>query len=135
MQATVRKLGQRRWHQACTWYSSAHDLSYHILLSGNAVFSLNDDLLLVDNLVDGFDLYQYPRTSPSESFHIPREKAYVHGCAFVGGELVACGSDHGLVYLYSVDTGQSVGKLWHGSRNAMIQVIEVYFNPPTLLNY
>ena len=127
MQATVRKLGQGRWHQACTWYFSVQYLSYYVLLlSGNAVFSLNDDLLLVDNLVDGFDLYQYPRTSPSESFHIPREKAYVHGCAFVGGELVACGSDHGLVYLYSLETGLSAGKLMHGSRNAMVQVIEVF---------
>jgi len=104
-------------------------------LSGNATFSLNDDWLLVDNLVDGFDLYQYPRTSPSQSFHITREKAYVHGCAFVGGKLVACGSDHGVVYLYSLDTWRSAGKLRHGSRNTMIQVVEVFILSPTLLNY
>ncbi len=106
-------------------YQSVHDSSYHIFLSGNATFNSNDNFLLVDNLVDGFDLYRYPCTSPSNSFHIPREKAYIHGCAFSGGSLVACGSDHGLVYLYSLDTGQSAGKLRHGSRNTMIQVIEV----------
>jgi WD40 repeat protein len=98
---------------------------YHAFLSGNAAFSLNEDLLLVDNLSDAFDLYHYPHTSPSESFHVPREKAYVHGCTFVG-TLIACGSDHGLVYLYSLDTGNSAGKLWHGSQNSMIQVIEVF---------
>ena len=94
--------------------------------SGNATLSSNEDWLLVDNLANGFDLYQFPRTSPSESFHIPRERAYIHGCAFVGGGLVACGSDHGIVYLYSLDTGRFVGNLRHGSRNVVIQVVEVF---------
>ena len=44
-----------------------------------AAFSLNDNFFLVDNLVDGFDLYQYLRTSLSDSFHIRREKDYIHG--------------------------------------------------------
>jgi len=111
-----------------SYYSITNLLGWscHFFLSGNAAFDLNDDWMLVDNLVDGFDLYQYPRTSPSESFHIPREKSYVFGCTFVGGKLVACGSDHGLVYLYSVDTGRVAGKLRHGSRSAMVQVIEVF---------
>jgi hypothetical protein len=98
---------------------------------GNACISPNEDWLLVDNLAKGFDLYQYSRTSPSESFTVPRENAYIHAVKFLeSGHLVGCGSDHGMIYLFCPETVKCIQKLRHGSKKSLIQVIDVRPSSP-----
>ena len=69
---------------------------------GNVCLSADENWLLVDNLTNGFDLYQYPQSLPSDSFPIPREKAIVQEGIFLENETsIACGSDHGDIYIFS----------------------------------
>ena len=88
--------------------------------------SADYELLLVDNLVKGFDLYQYPRTSPSDSFNIPREDAFIQEAVFLeNANSIACGSDHGKIYLFSLETTKCTQKLSHGARKSTIQILDV----------
>jgi hypothetical protein len=83
--------------------------------------------MLVDNLTKGFDLYAYPHSSMSDSFPIARDKAFVQQGAFLEDETsVACGSDHGEVYIFSLGTSKCLQKLrYGGARNTKIQVLDV----------
>jgi hypothetical protein len=93
---------------------------------GNVCLSADENWLLVDNLTKGFDLYQYPRTSPSDSFSIQREKAIVQEGIFLENETsIACGSDHGDIYVFSLGTSKCLQKLKHGGGKAAIQVLDV----------
>lgn len=95
----------------------------------------NGELLIVDNLGKGFDLYQYPRTSPIQAFKIPRAHSYVKDMSFIeGGRSVACSSDHGAVYLYELEEFQCIQKLKAGRNKADIQAPDVglKLQPPTL---
>jgi hypothetical protein len=88
--------------------------------------STDEDWLLVDNVSKGFDLYQYPQNSPSESFLVPRKTAYIHEAAFLeGGRFVVCGSNHGIIYIFCPESGKCIQKLSHGSRRSLIQVLDV----------
>jgi hypothetical protein len=93
---------------------------------GNAYLGPNETLLLVNNLIDGFDLYKYPHNSPFNSLATPREKNFVHGGVFLeNGTSVACGSDGGQVYIFSVERGEGIQKLNHGTQHSVIQSIDV----------
>jgi hypothetical protein len=82
-------------------------------------------LLLVDNLIKGFDLYNYPRTSPTETFTIARDKAYIHEGIFLENmDSIACGSDHGKIYLYSMETTKQLQTLKHGPKTSVVQVLD-----------
>lgn len=99
---------------------------FDVTSSGAASFSIDESLLLVDNLVKGFDLYSYPRTSPSETFTIACEKTYIHDAVFLEkSNSIACGSDHGKLYLYSLDTTKLIQTLKHGSKTSMLQALDV----------
>ncbi|KJA14387.1 hypothetical protein HYPSUDRAFT_59398 [Hypholoma sublateritium FD-334 SS-4] len=93
---------------------------------GNIAMSPDEKWLLVDNLAKGFDLYQYPHSSPTDSFAIPRADCCVQEAAFLEDESVfASGSDHGKIYLFSLkNTSQCLQKLKQGGKNTMIQVID-----------
>jgi len=89
--------------------------------------SADENWLLVDNLAKGFNLYQYPRSSPAESFAIPREKAYVQEGVFLESKTsIACGSDHGEIYLFSLGTSKCLQKLKHGGGKTAVQVLDVH---------
>lgn len=93
---------------------------------GNVCLSADENWLLVDNLTNGFDLYQYPQSLPSDSFPIPREKAIVQEGIFLENETsIACGSDHGDIYIYSLRTSKCLQKLKHGGAKAAVQVLDV----------
>ena len=82
--------------------------------------------MLVDHLTKGFDLYTYPHSSPSDSFPIARDKAFVQQGVFLEDETsVACGSDHGEIHIFSLGTSKCLQKLRHGSRKTKIQVLNV----------
>jgi len=93
---------------------------------GYACFNADSTRLLVDNLAKGFDLYDFPQSSPSDSFMIPRERAFVQEAVFLEDEtMIACGSDHGRIYTFSVGTTKCLQKIKHGSYKSLVQVLAV----------
>ncbi|KAF5318602.1 hypothetical protein D9619_010826 [Psilocybe cf. subviscida] len=75
--------------------------------SGQSQLSLNGTKMLVDNLVDGFDIYTFPGLEHLDYLEIPRSEPYFHGGTFAeGSNVVACGSDHGQVYVFSATTSK-----------------------------
>jgi hypothetical protein len=97
-----------------------------IVYSGYACFNADRTRLLVDNLAKGFDLYDFPQSSPSDSFTIPRERAFVQEAIFLEDEtMIACGSDHGRIYTFSVGTAKCIQKIKHGSSKSLVQVLTV----------
>jgi hypothetical protein len=93
---------------------------------GHACFNADRTRLLVDNLTKGFDLYDFPQSSPSDSFAIPRERAFVQEAIFLEDETaIACGSDHGYIYTFSVGTTKCLQKIRHGSCKSLVQVLTV----------
>jgi len=91
---------------------------------GYTCFNADRTRLLVDNLAKGFDLYNYPESSPSDSFTIPRERAFIQEAIFVEDEtMIVCGSDHGLIYTFSVGTTKCLQKIRHGSYKSLVQVL------------
>lgn len=82
--------------------------------------------MLVDNIVDGFDLYSFPALEHIDFLGVPRAEPYVHGGAFIeGSNGAACGSDHGQIYLFSTMTSKCVERLRIGSKKSIIQAIDV----------
>src|SRR5271168_2435421 len=96
--------------------------------SGNVCFNTSRSCLLVDNLGKEFDLYNYPHTSPSDSFVIPRERVFVQQAIFLEDETtITCGSDHGTIYIFLVGTAKCLQKIGHGSRKTLILVLNICF--------
>lgn len=94
--------------------------------SGHSRLSPNGNAILIDNLVDGFDLYTFPGLEHLEFLEIPRSEAYMHGGTFAeGSNVAACGSDHGQLYLFSTTTGKCIEKLRIGTKTSTIQIIDV----------
>jgi hypothetical protein len=70
--------------------------------------------ILVDNLSTGFDLYLSGRTSPLRTFLVPQTKKYIKQGGFGDGSaIVACGSDHGNVYIFNISSSDRVQTLIH----------------------
>ncbi len=44
--------------------------------SGNAILNSGENILIVDNLVNGFDIYKYPHTAPFNAIEVPRENTF-----------------------------------------------------------
>ena len=83
--------------------------------------------------MDGFDLYKYPHTVPFNTIEVPRKAPFVHGASFVkNGTQIACGSDHRIIYLHSMEQGEISQKLKHGSQKIMIQALDVSIMCSTL---
>jgi hypothetical protein len=82
--------------------------------SGNASICPKGKYLLIDNLSNGFDLYNIPRTSPTHSLIIPTKRLYTKQGVFTkNGAQIACGSDHGKVYLYDTQLAAHLQVLRH----------------------
>ncbi|KAF5328350.1 hypothetical protein D9619_013347 [Psilocybe cf. subviscida] len=97
--------------------------------SGHLRLSPNGNMVLVDNLVDGFDLYTFPGLEHFEYLEIPRCEAYLHSGTFAeGSNVTACGSDHGQVYLFSTTTGKYIEKLHIGTKTSIIQAVDAFSN-------
>ena len=96
------------------------------IYSGYTCFNADRTRLLVDNLAKGFNLYDFPQSSPSDSFLILRERAFVQEAIFLEDEtMIACGSDHGRIYTFSVGTAKCIQKIKHGSSKSLVQVLTV----------
>lgn len=122
--------GPKCWNRACKqsikFSAVMWILRADVRNRGNVCFSADQKWMLIDNLTKGFDLYTYPHSSPSDSFPIARNKAFVQQGVFLEDETsVVCGSDHGEIYIYSLGTFKCLQKLKHGSRKTKIQVLNV----------
>lgn len=61
------------------------------------------------------------RTSPSQSFDIPTTKRYMKEGRFgENATLAICGSDHGRVYIFDVNTSERKQTLRHGDSKTII---------------
>lgn len=75
---------------------------------------------------DGFDLYPPSRAFPTLQFKVPTTRRFVKKAVFgERGRVIACGSDHGLVYLFSPEDINPIQTLRHGEDSDLIQVVEV----------
>ena len=91
--------------------------------------AVNGKSILVDNLENGFDIYELDSPFPIRSFLIPSSIAKHRVKQGVFAEFlrfVACGSDHGKVYIFDVATSEKVGILEHGKANTFVQTIQAF---------
>ena len=81
--------------------------------------------MLVDNLSNGFDVYNITRTSPSLSLAIPTNRRYTKQGTFAeNGTLMVCGSDHGKVYIFGFERGEQLQVLHHAGNDALLQMVD-----------
>ncbi|PPQ70087.1 hypothetical protein CVT26_013421 [Gymnopilus dilepis] len=80
--------------------------------------------VIVDNMLDGFDLYSPNRSSPIYTFKVDSVKYFVKGVVFgEGGQIIVSGSDHGRVYVFGTRQKELLQSLKHGNREYIIQCI------------
>lgn len=83
---------------------------------------------------DGFDLYPPSRASPALEFKVPTNRRFIKKAVFgERGRVIVCGSDHGLVYLFSPEETNPVQVLKHGEESELIQTVEVGY--PSSLSF
>ena len=82
--------------------------------------------MVIDNLSNGFDLYNIPRMSLTHSLVVPTNKVFVRQSAFTeNGTAIVCRSDHGKIYIFGTEQGERVQILHHTIREIMVQTIEM----------
>jgi|SRR5882762_7508238 len=97
-----------------------------MILSGNIAVCPVYGHILVDNMTNGFDIYNLSRTVPSKSFMVPTTKQFTKKGVFgEKGNTVVTGSDHGKVYVFVVNKTEPIQTLEHGREHVMIQAVEV----------
>lgn len=96
------------------------------MCSGGAASCEKDDLLVVDNMISGFSLHKL-----SDGAYIRSYPTQVSGRAFIkvvdfleNSRIVVGGSDHGIVYLFDRDTGETIDTLRHAD-GGLVQIIAV----------
>jgi hypothetical protein len=106
---------------------SRHDgIKLIMIYSGNIGVCPIYGNILVDNMTNGFDLYNSSRTAPSKSFAVPTTKRFAKKGVFgEKGSAVITGSDHGKVYVFAVNKTDPIQILEHGKERVMIQTVEV----------
>ena len=122
-----KKTGGRCWSLACTSSLLIKVWSYEQpFSSGHATICLRERRLLVDNLSKGFDLYDLPRSSPSYTFAVPGKKRCVKVGVFgEDSSIIACGSDHGKIYIFSTASPVPLQIMGQSSRWIPIQALDV----------
>ncbi|KJA21883.1 hypothetical protein HYPSUDRAFT_55206 [Hypholoma sublateritium FD-334 SS-4] len=106
---------------------TASEVNSKVLSSaiGNVATCPISGSFLIDNMVDGFDLYPPNRTTAAQSFKVEATKKYVKQAVFgEQGSLAICGSDHGMAYVFDINLSGPPQKLSHGKRDEMIQTVE-----------
>jgi hypothetical protein len=96
------------------------------MCSGGAASCEKDDLLVVDNMISGFSLHKL-----SDGAYIRGYPTQVSGRAFIkavnfleNSRVVVGGSDHGIVYLFDRDTGETIDTLRHAD-GGLVQILAV----------
>jgi hypothetical protein len=71
-------------------------------------------------------LYELPRSSPVCTYPIPTKKRCVKDGTFAeNDDLIVCGSDHGKVYLFALDSSEPIQILHQAGSKADVQAIDV----------
>jgi len=73
--------------------------------------------LLVSNLKDGIDEYQFPSLKKVQTFSYPIERNYIlHTRMLPAWNLVIVGSDDGFAQVFNQINGQLVSEIHHGGK-------------------
>jgi len=100
------------------------------LPSGDAQVDWKEGLVLFDDIHSSPSLWRYHDYTRIRMFYISSTRAYgrIRNVRFAeGGRAVVCGSDHGLVYIFDLQTGKRLQKLDIGT-NEWVQVVVVRCN-------
>jgi len=82
--------------------------------------------LLVETLSRGVDLYELPGSSPSCTFSVPSKRRCTKDVGFAeGAAVIVSGSDHGTIYVFSIDGPEPIQTLKQGGVRSLIQAIDV----------
>src|SRR5271168_723121 len=95
-------------------------------LSGNAMICSRGKSLLVKNLSKSFNLYDLPRSLPSYMFQTPTRKRCIEDGVFAEeSTVVACGSDHGKIYVFSTASPDPVQVIKQANNRVEVQAVAV----------
>ena len=84
--------------------------------SGNAAICPKGCHLVIDNLMEGFDVYTTHRMGVARRLTVPphRRGFFIRGVAFgESAQVIVCGSDHGFVYVFSTKPSGETQTLIH----------------------
>ena len=82
--------------------------------------------MLVENLSKGFDLYDLPHSSPSYTFQTPTRKRCIKDGVFVEeSTVVACRSNHGKIYVFSLASPDPVQVIKQANKRVEVQAVAV----------
>ena len=94
--------------------------------SGHASICPEGRLLLVETLHKGIDFYELPGSSPICTFAVPSKNRCTKDVEFAECETaIVTGSDHGVVYIFSIDKPEPIQILRQAGPRSLIQAIDV----------
>src|SRR5258705_423497 len=94
--------------------------------SGHACICPDGRLVLIEALHRGVDLYELPGSSPSCTFAIPSTRRCTKDVGFAeGATVIISGSDHGKIYVFSVDRPEPIQTLKQAGARSLIQALDV----------
>lgn len=85
-------------------------------VSANAVICPQQRYILIDNMVEGFDVYAMNRSTLARRFYVPHQRRALHSRGTMFGEaarVIMCGSDHGLIYIFDLKSSIQLQTLCH----------------------
>ena len=100
-----------------------------IISSGNIGICPVNGYILVNNMTNGFDLYNSSHTTPLRLYVVPTTKIFTNKGVFgENGHTVVMRSDHGKVYVFVGSKTEYVQRLEHENKRVMVQAVEVKFS-------
>ncbi|KAI9439155.1 WD40-repeat-containing domain protein [Lactarius indigo] len=104
------------------YYLDTHECGY-------ATPNHDSKLLLVSNLKDGIDEYQFPSMEKVQTFTHPIEKNCILQTKTLPlWNLIVAGGDDGFARVFNRISGQLVSEIHHGVHGQQIQVVEAFAN-------
>ena len=87
--------------------------------SGYAALNHNGKHLLVSNLKDGIDEYQFPSLEKVQTFSYPVQRnCILHTRTLPAWNLIVVGGDSGFARVFNRISGQLVSEIHHGGKHA-----------------
>jgi len=100
---------------------ASNNCHFHSVLTYNSGYaSLNHDgkLLLVSNLKDGIDKFQFLSLEKVQTFTHPIEmNCILQTRSLPSGNLIVTGGDNGFAWVFNRISGQLVSEIHHGGRH------------------
>lgn len=120
---------EKRWSKRLN--TRMYDFQYCSILtyvnlpnSGYAAPNHDGKYLLVSNLKDGIDEYQFPSLEKIQTFSYPLQYNYIlHTRTLPAWNLVVVGGDNGFARVFNRISGQLVSEIHHGGKHAATLVI------------